>query len=60
MGMVASTISSGTIVMERRKPTAQHLEALYDLINKLLPDSNVYYTDEELEDLKNSKGIELI
>lgn len=46
--------------MERRKPSKQHLEALYDLINELLPQADVYYTEEELEDMKNSKGIEII
>ena len=46
--------------MERETPSKQHLEALYDLINELLPDKDVYYTEEELEELENSKGIELI
>ncbi len=34
--------------------------ALYDLINELLPNSDVYYTDEELEELPTMKGIDLI
>lgn len=48
------------MTVERGKPSRQHLEALYDLINELLPQADVYYTEEELEKLKNSKGIELI
>lgn len=46
--------------MERGKPTKAHLEALYDLINELMPDSNVYYTDEELAELPTTEGIEII
>lgn len=46
--------------MERGKPSRQHLEALYDLINELMPQADVYYTGEELEKLQTSKGIELI
>nr|DAP41716.1 MAG TPA: hypothetical protein [Caudoviricetes sp.] len=34
--------------------------ALYDLINELLPDAPVYYTDEELKELTNKEGIELL
>ena len=46
--------------MERGKPSKQHLEALYDLINELLPDKDVYYTEEELKELKDKEGIDLI
>lgn len=46
--------------MERKTPTREHLEALYDLINELMPDKDVYHTDEELGKLQTSKGIELI
>lgn len=46
--------------MERKTPSKQHLEALYDLINEIMPDLDVYYTEEELEKLQVSKGIELI
>ena len=45
------------MTVERGKPSKQHLEALYDLINTLMPQADAYYTEEELE---NSKGIELI
>ena len=45
------------MTVERKTPSRQHLEALYDLINELMPQADVYYTEEELE---NSKGIELI
>lgn len=34
--------------------------ALYDLINELLPDAPVYYTDEELKELTNKEEIELL
>lgn len=34
--------------------------ALYDLINELLPDAPVYYTDEELKELNNKEEIELL
>ena len=46
--------------MERRKPSREHLVALYDLINELLPDAPVYCTDEELKELANKEGIELL
>lgn len=46
--------------MERKTPSKQHLEALYDLINALMPDKDVYYTSKELEELGNSKGVEII
>lgn len=54
------TISSGVIQTERHKPTKEHLTALYDLINELLPNSDVYYTDEELKELTNKEGTELL
>ena len=46
--------------VERQTPSKQHLESLYDLINELMPDSDVCHTDEELESLSKTKGIELI
>lgn len=46
--------------MERRKPTKEHLAALYDLINELLPNAPIYYTPEELNELTNKEGIELL
>lgn len=46
--------------MERHKPTREHLAALYDLINELLPNADVYYTPEQLEELPTMKGIDLI
>lgn len=60
MGTPASTISLVVKQMERRKPSREHLVALYDLINELLPDAPVYYTDEELKELTNKEGIELL
>lgn len=38
--------------MERGKPTAEHMAALYDLINELFEGQDVFYTAEELEELK--------
>ena len=46
--------------MERRKPTKEHLAALYDLINELMPDAPIYYTPEELNKLTDKEGIELL
>ena len=48
------------MMVERKTPTKQQLEALYDLINTLLPDKDVYYTTEELEALSKTKGFEII
>lgn len=38
--------------MERGKPTKEHMTALYDLINSLFDGKDVFYSDEELEELK--------
>lgn len=38
--------------MERSNPTREHMKALYDLINTLFEGKDVFYTDEELEELK--------
>lgn len=46
--------------MERHKPTKEHLAALYDLINELLPNADVYYTPEQLKELANKEGIETL
>ena len=46
--------------MERHKPSKEHLAALYDLINELLPDADVYYTQEQLKELTNKEGIETL
>ena len=46
--------------MERHKPSKEHLTALYDLINELLPDADVYYTPEQLKELANKEGIETL
>lgn len=60
MVMPGLTISSEVGRVERRKPTREHLAALYDLINELLPNADVYYTPEQLEELPTMKGIALI
>lgn len=46
--------------MERNKPDTARLAALYDLINELMPTADVYYTPEQLEELQETKGVELI
>lgn len=46
--------------MERHKPSKEHLAALYGLINESLPNADVYYTPEQLEELPTMKGIDLI
>lgn len=38
--------------MERGKPTKEHMTALYDLINSLFAGQDVFYTEEEMEELK--------
>lgn len=38
--------------MERGNPTKEHMTALYDLINELFEGRDVFYSDEELEELK--------
>lgn len=47
-------------MMERQTPTREHLEALYDLINEIMPGLDVYYTPEELNELTNKEGTELL
>lgn len=54
------TTSLGVVQMERHKPTKEHLAALYDLINELLPNAPIYYTPEELNELTDKEGIELL
>ena len=59
--MLALTIFSVVMMtMERHKPTKEYLEALYDLINELLPDAPIYYSSEELKGLPTKEGIELL
>ena len=43
--------------MERGNPTKEHMQALYDLINGLFEGRDVFYTDEELEELKEKGEI---
>lgn len=38
--------------MERGNPTKEHMQALYDLINRLFEGQDVFYSDEELEELR--------
>lgn len=38
--------------MERGNPTKEHMQALYDLINKLFEGKDVFYSTEELEEIK--------
>lgn len=43
--------------MERGTPTAEHMAALYDLINELFAGHDVFYSDEELEELREKGEI---
>lgn len=43
--------------MERGNPTKEHMMALYDLINSLFAGQDVFYTEEELEDMKEKGEI---
>ena len=38
--------------MERGNPTKEHMKALYDLINMLFAGQDVFYSAEELEEIK--------
>lgn len=38
--------------MERGNPTKEHMQALYDLINELFEGKDVFYSEEELEELR--------
>lgn len=38
--------------MERGNPTKEHMTALYDLINKLFEGKDVFYSEEELEEIR--------
>ena len=38
--------------MERGNPTKEHMTALYDLINRLFEGKDVFYHEEELEEIK--------
>lgn len=38
--------------MERGNPTKEHMTALYDLINELFAGQDVFYSEEELEEIK--------
>lgn len=43
--------------MERGNPTKEHMTALYDLINSLFEGKDVFYSEEELEELKGKGTI---
>ena len=43
--------------MERGNPTKEHMRELYDLINRLFAGKDVFYSEEELEDLKEKGEI---
>lgn len=38
--------------MERGNPTKEHMAALYDLINNLFAGQDVFYSEQELEEIK--------
>lgn len=39
----------------RNTPTAENLKLLYDVINEIMPDLDVYYTPAELGEILNGK-----
>lgn len=41
--------------MTKKKPTYNDLKNLYNVINKIMGDKNIYYTPEEVENLKKDK-----
>lgn len=43
--------------MERGNPTKEHMQALYDLINKIFEGKDVFYSEEELEEIKEKGEI---
>lgn len=43
--------------MKRGNPTKEHMQALYDLINKLFEGKDVFYSEEELEEIKEKGEI---
>lgn len=43
--------------MERGTPTAEHMAALYDLINELFAGRDVFYSEDELEELREKGEI---
>lgn len=57
---MATATSTTFSTMVRQKPSPEHLKALYDLINEIMPDLDVYYTPEELNELTNKEGTELL
>lgn len=43
--------------MQRGNTTEEHMTELYDLINKLFDGKDMFYTDEELKELKEKGAI---
>lgn len=39
----------------RKKPTYNNLKIMYETINKIMGDKDIYYTPEEVENLKKDK-----
>ena len=39
----------------RKTPTAENLKLLYDVINEIMPDLDVYYTPAELGEILDGK-----
>lgn len=40
----------------RKTPTAENLKLLYDVINEIMPDLDVYYTAAELGEKRRKNG----
>lgn len=41
--------------MTRKKPTYNNLKIMYDTIRAIMGDKDIYYTPEEVENLKKDK-----
>lgn len=40
----------------KKQPTYNNLKIIYDTINAIMGDKDIYYTPEEVEDLKKDKS----
>lgn len=52
--MIIYLIMAIKITVRRNKPTATTLTNLYDYINKTFQETDLYYTKEQTQELKNN------
>lgn len=52
--MIIYLIMAIKITVRRNKPTAATLTNLYDYINKTFQETDLYYTKEQTQELKNN------